>query len=218
MERRSTWESRSTWPLLVLGVLFVAAYSVYVLVPDAPRELRAIALLAVSVAWLAFIVDLVVRVVQTPRGERFAFLRAHPLDLLSAALPVFRAMKVVTLLGRLPYFHSRTSAAVRTEVATYAIAYIVVFVYFIALATLQVERDAAGANILTFGDAVWWAMVTIATVGYGEVYPVTLLGRAYAVLLMFSGILVIGAASGIAISYITEKTQELTKRATDRSE
>ena len=88
--------------------------------------------------------------------------------------------------------------------------------FFLALATLQAERDAPGANIVTFGDAIWWAIVTIATVGYGDLYPVTPLGRFYAVLLMAGGIAIVGTASATIISYLNERVAGLRHRATGR--
>jgi Ion channel len=45
-----------------------------------------------------------------------------------------------------------------------------------------------GANITQFGDAVWWAVVTLATVGYGDYYPVTAVGRIIAIFMMISGV------------------------------
>src|SRR5207302_9291464 len=42
-----------------------------------------------------------------------------------------------------------------------------------AFITYAVEKDAAGSNIHTIGDALWWAVTTVATVGYGDRYPVT---------------------------------------------
>ena len=47
-----------------------------------------------------------------------------------------------------------------------------------ALDPFEAERDAPGANITSFGEAIWWAVVTLATVGYGDTYPVTVPGRA----------------------------------------
>ena len=77
--------------------------------------------------------------------------------------------------------------------------------FFLALATLEAERDADGANIVTFGDAIWWAIVTIATVGYGDEVPGDPLGRFYAVLLMAGGIAIVGTASATIISYLNER-------------
>ena len=50
------------------------------------------------------------------------------------------------------------------------------------------EHQYQGANITNLGDAFWWAIVTIATVGYGDYYPVTAVGRIIAVIVMVSGI------------------------------
>jgi voltage-gated potassium channel len=50
------------------------------------------------------------------------------------------------------------------------------------------EHGHPGANINTIGDALWWGIVTIATVGYGDYYPVTAVGRIIAVFVMLSGI------------------------------
>jgi voltage-gated potassium channel len=53
---------------------------------------------------------------------------------------------------------------------------------------VAVERDDPHATIRTYGDGLWWALVTAATVGYGDKYPVTAAGRAIAIALMVLGI------------------------------
>ena len=57
------------------------------------------------------------------------------------------------------------------------------------------ERHAPGANIKTVGNALWWAVVTLTTVGYGDFTPVTWQGRAAAALLMFVGFTVLATVT-----------------------
>ena len=59
------------------------------------------------------------------------------------------------------------------------------------------EHKHQGANITTLGDAFWWAVVTITTVGYGEYFPLTLAGRLIGVAVMFSGIGIVVIIVGI---------------------
>ena len=67
---------------------------------------------------------------------------------------------------------------------------------------LQEESGAPDANIRTGGEAIWWGIVTITTVGYGDFYPVTTLGRITAIFVMFAGIGIIGALASILASLL----------------
>ncbi|MCB0456714.1 MAG: ion channel [Flavobacteriaceae bacterium] len=72
-------------------------------------------------------------------------------------------------------------------------------------AILYVEQEVG--NIKTAEDALWWSFITITTVGYGDFYPVTNVGRLITVVLIIAGV----ATFGAAISYIGDKTQALKK-------
>ena len=67
---------------------------------------------------------------------------------------------------------------------------------------LQFESQSPDANISTGGDALWYAIVTITTVGYGDRYPVTLAGRVTATFIMFMGVGIIGALASILASLL----------------
>lgn len=75
-------------------------------------------------------------------------------------------------------------------------------------AMLHFEGKAEGANIKTAEDAVWWSLVTITTVGYGDRFPVTTEGRLLAVVLMFAGVGLFGTFSAFLASWFIGGTQE----------
>jgi voltage-gated potassium channel len=207
--RRRRYVDATGRSLAILGVLFVMAYTIYVLWLDRPQWVTTVMAVILIATWVIFVIDVIIRILLTPRGRRWHYAWRHPFEVLSAILPVFRALRVVGLLQDLPVLKRHTPTAVRAQFITLALAYAFAWVFFLSLATLQAERDAPGANIVTFGDAIWWALVTIATVGYGDTYPVTPLGRFYAVLLMAGGVAIVGTASATIISYLNEKVAGL---------
>ena len=71
-----------------------------------------------------------------------------------------------------------------------------------SLLILQARAEAPDANITTGGDALWWGLVTITTVGYGDYYPVTMMGRLVGISVMFAGVGIIGALASILASML----------------
>ncbi len=76
------------------------------------------------------------------------------------------------------------------------------------LVMVQVEGSNPDGNIKTGGDALWWSLVTITTVGYGDRYPITPIGRSMAVLVMFAGVGIIGSLASILASILVPSPQE----------
>ncbi len=72
---------------------------------------------------------------------------------------------------------------------------------FVSWVVLLAERDAESAQITTLGKALWWGVVTFMTVGYGDLTPITPLGRSLAVILMFAGVFTIGIISAKISTY-----------------
>lgn len=86
---------------------------------------------------------------------------------------------------------------------------LVVAIMFVA-AGLEVafEAHAKGGTIHSYGGALWWAVVTVTSVGYGDQYPVTVAGRAVAVVLMITGIALFGVVAASIASYFVEQDQD----------
>ncbi|MDO9397985.1 MAG: potassium channel family protein [Herbiconiux sp.] len=199
-QQRRRWETVTALPLVALSLVFLTAYSVRVLDPSLPGKGQAALNILIAAIWALFAADYLVRLGLA--HDRGAFFRSAFPDLLSVLVPVFRPFILLSRLKDIPYFQRRSGASVRGRLVIHAALFVVLFVYSISLAVLAAERGQPGANIESFGDAVWWACVTIATVGYGDFYPVTALGRFLAVILMFGGIAIVGVATATIVSYL----------------
>jgi len=95
----------------------------------------------------------------------------------------------------------------RAQGALYAMTFLVILVLeFTGVMVLYFEPGAPNANITTGGDALWWGIVTVTTVGYGDQYPVTPGGRIVGVFLLVAGVVLFATLSGyLANAFLSPK-------------
>jgi voltage-gated potassium channel len=121
---------------------------------------------------------------------------------LARLMRLFRATNALRKIGR-------QVAANRADTALIVIGICVVFLLeFGAIFVLQAESSAVDAEITTADDALWWVLVTISTVGYGDYYPVTEAGRFVAIFVIVAGVGVFGTLSGyLTNSFLGQKEE-----------
>ncbi|BDI23288.1 ion transporter [Herbiconiux sp. L3-i23] len=209
--RYEAWVQRTSWPLLGAALIFLVAYALPILEQDLWPWVRAACRVVVWGTWLLFAADYIVRFALVPR--KWMFVRRHWFDLLFIVLPVLRPLALLRLVTVLLVIDRHAGARLRSRVGLYIAGGTVLLVLAAALAVFDVERGAPGANITSFGDAVWWACTTITTVGYGDVYPVTVLGRAIAIGLMVGGVALLGVVTASFASWFVEVVSRPAKQA-----
>ena len=123
------------------------------------------------------------------------------------AIRALRLLRLVRLLKLARYTSAidRLAAAwrvVREEVVVFGAAALIVL-YVCALVIWQFEHDAQPEAFGSVFDAMWWAAVTLTTVGYGDIYPVTAIGRAFTVLMLFVALGIIAIPTGLVASALS---------------
>jgi voltage-gated potassium channel len=200
--RKAQWERRTEVPLAVASMVYLAAYAVRILAHGLPGDWQDLCLAVLFAAWALFAVDYAVR--WRLSGQRLRFVRTHWLDTLVLLLPLLRPLRVVKVYEAVQRRHGQPRLALHARVIVYAGLSTTLLGFAGALSVYQAEHTAPGATIKTFGDAVWWICATFATVGYGDVTPVTPLGRLIAVGMMAIGLALLGAVTGTFASWLLQ--------------
>ena len=202
--------------MLVLSFVFLAVLVIPVLDETLPVGWRDAFALTEVIVWVIFAAEYLVRLALVPRPGRFM---VHNIpDLIVIVVPVLRTLRLVRLVRVLRFARSgavavratqRARARVHVSAAIQVAATATIVMFVGAVGMLDVERHVAGANIRTFGDAVWWSLTTLTTVGYGDRYPVTTEGRLIAAAVMLTGIAVLGVVTASIAAWFVEKLQTI---------
>ena len=211
--RIAAWDRRVDWWLTGLAVVFLAAYAWQVLDPTVPPPGRAVLEALLTGIWVVFALDYLVRIGLARR--RWRFVRTHLLDLVMIALPMFRQLRALRVVTVISVLNRQLRGDFRGRVAIYVAASVVLVGFVASLAVLDAERDAPEASITTFGDAVWWTLTTISTVGYGDRFPVTTEGRVVAASLMVAGIALLGVVTASIAAWFVETVRRTGAEVTE---
>jgi voltage-gated potassium channel len=201
--RLAAYHQRTGKILVSLAFGFLIVYAIPILWPSGHRAVLQACDAIAYVIWAIFVLDFGYRIFLAPR--RWSYIARHPVDLLVILLPALRPLRVLRVFtaGQMILARGKHFAIGRTLLAAAAGGALITFIA--ALAVLDAERGHLGANINGFGDAIWWAGVTITTVGYGDRFPVTGSGRAVAMGLMVAGISLLGIVTATVAAWFVHQ-------------
>jgi len=201
--------------VLVLSIVVLAALAADTIL-QLPKEISDLLQVLDTLVCVVLLIDFGIRF--NKAKSKLAFLKWGWIDLIASIpyIPILRVgrlvriLRIIRLLRAIRATHKITSLLLKDKVRTgLASALLTSFllVIFCAIGVLICEQSDPKANIKTAGDAIWWSVTTITTVGYGDKYPVTTGGRAVAMILMVSGIGLFGIFSGLAASFFVGANQ-----------
>ena len=211
------FEAATAWPMLVLSLAIIPLLVIPLTVDLSPGAEDTIVTID-WIIWGLFATEYLIRLYLAP--AKGAFVSRNKIDLVVIVLPflrplrVLRSARMLRLLraARLASVIGRALDAGREVLTKHKLNYVLLvtgIVVVIGAALVDAfERGAPEANITSFGDALWWAMTTVTTVGYGDAFPTTPGGRGVAVVLMILGISIFGLLAGSLASYFVEKDEE----------
>lgn len=184
----------------VTTTLFILDYILRLLTADLKLKRAKASFLLYPFTPMALIDLLSILPSLTPLGSQFKLLK---LLRMARSLRVFRVFKLVRYSKSMTIVLNviRNQKMPLLAVCTLAVAYVLIA----ALVVFNVEPD----TFQTFFDAVYWAMVSLTTVGYGDIYPVTRAGQIVTMISAFLGIAVVALPAGIITAgYMDEINRE----------
>lgn len=195
----AAWEERSSTPMFVASVLYLLAFAAPIMSTRIQEPYDAYLNIIQMILWGLFAADYCIRLYLAPR--RLYFITHNLMNLAIVLLPAWRIVSFLAMI------HLTTNRQYKrlSELAVKLFGYTAIFIIMFALAIYSVESSEPGAMIRDLPTAYWWTFTTLATVGYGDVYPVTGIGRVIAVVVMLYGVGMVAVATGALASWIIEK-------------
>ena len=198
----------ANYDLFILSLTIISLFLLLVLIlPFVREETKEIAIFMDTIISLIFMADFFRSLAKAP--SKRAYLKWGWMDFLGSlpAYPAFRVFRIwrlvraVRILRRTSVRHLWSVIRQRPSESTLLITVLasLVLLGFASWAVLIAEGDEPNGNISSASDAIWWSLVSVTTVGYGDRFPVSLAGRLVAILIMTAGI----TLAGVITSYLS---------------
>jgi voltage-gated potassium channel len=200
-------EDITKYPMIVLGLCWLVI-AIIVVTTDV-NGMASTALVGTLFAlWVVVLVEYLVRLVVSPDAR--GYVKRRWVEPATVVLPPLQGWRLIGMEKMSLLLHEgelRLEAILKHHSLFRVLIAAVVMLLLGAWLVLMFEERAKGANIHSYPDALWWAIVTVTTVGYGDRYPVTEGGRVVAAVLMLVGIGLIGVLTAtVASVFIKEHT------------
>ena len=189
-------------------------------IPDLKPQTRTILYVIEVFSVIVFTIEYLLRIYVSERKLKFIFSFYGIIDLL-AILPfylsfgvdlrslralrflrLFRILKLVRYNRAMNHFTTAIKSA-KEEILLFLFITLIL-IYFAAVGIYYFENAAQPEHFSSIFDSLWWAIVTLTTVGYGDVYPITVGGKVFTFFILLIGLGIVAIPTGIISSALTK--------------
>ena len=202
--------------LILVSIVTFSVETIPNLKPETKALLYAIEVFSVSV----FTIEYLLRIYVADSKPKFVFSFFGIIDLF-AILPfylsfgidlrslralrflrLFRILKLVRYNKAMNHF-TRAIKSAKEEILLF-IFITLILIYFAAVGIYYFENEAQPEHFSSIFDSLWWAIITLTTVGYGDVYPITIGGKVFTFIILMIGLGIVAIPTGIISSALTK--------------
>ncbi|MBQ0770072.1 MAG: ion transporter [Bizionia sp.] len=206
--------------LILLSVITFSVETLPELEPDTRFLLRIFETFSVVV----FSIEYILRIYVSDKKLKFIFSFYGIIDLLSILpfyvalgvdlrslralrfLRLFRILKLVRYNRAMNHFNAAIKSA-KEEILLF-IMVTLILMYFSAVGIYYFENEAQPEHFSSIFDSLWWAIITLTTVGYGDVYPITVGGKVFTFFILMIGLGIVAIPTGIISSALTRSVDK----------
>jgi voltage-gated potassium channel len=198
---------RNIWNqvLTLFAMLFLVAFSYPAFVENISISTQRYLDFIQWSVWIVFAVDLLIGFLRSK--EKSKFLLQHPLDVAAVLLPFLRPLRLMRVISFGGLVLQKIVIGKQLTVTIKVLITGMFLTYVGAIQMTVTERNIPSSNIKNFGDGLWWAITTVTTVGYGDKYPTTFEGKFLAVILMLTGISIMGVITATIATWFIEMSR-----------
>ena len=200
------WQNQMAKPTLIFSLIYTISFIYPVYFYPSPLIIQEICRWTNHIVWAIFLLDYLVMFKLAPNKKKFV--STHIFELILVALPfvrMLRPLRAIVFIGQAGFRSRRQLLKNIWWVVSVAS---LLMIIIMGAAILDIERNISNSNIKTPSDAIWWAFITITTVGYGDKYPVSNEGRLVAGFLIVFGVVMLATITGALAAWILSQKIE----------